>query len=227
MKLPAELGSSKNGLINTKNEDQKCFLWCHVRHINPVKIHPERITREDKKLANDLNYDGIEFPVREKDFSKIEIRNNICITVFGYENGVAFPIYVSEEKFENFIDLLLVFNDDKSHYVYIKDFDRYMFHKTKNKNKKYFCKCSFQFFSSKNVLTNHKEFLGAQSVRLVKGTIEFKNYFKQRLVLFKIYVDFESNLESIEIYESSDIKKCPSHHSFSFAYKVVCIDDRF
>ena len=46
VKLPAELGSSKNGLINTKNEDQKCFLWCHVRHINPVKIHPERITRE-------------------------------------------------------------------------------------------------------------------------------------------------------------------------------------
>ena len=227
MKLHAELRSSKKGLLNIKNEDQKCFLWYHVSYINPVKIHPERITPQDKKLVNSLNYDGIEFPVREKDFSKTEIRNNICITVFGYENGVAFPIYVSEEKFENFIDLLLVFNDDKSHYVYIKDFDRYMFHKTKNKNKKYFCKCSFQFFSSKNVLTNHKEFLGAESVRLVKGTIEFKNYFKQRLVLFKIYVDFESNLESIEIYESSDIKKCPSHHSFSFAYKVVCIDDRF
>ena len=43
-------------------------------HINPVKIHPERITWEDKKLANDLNYDGIEFPVREKDFSKIAKR---------------------------------------------------------------------------------------------------------------------------------------------------------
>ena len=71
VKLPAELRSSKKGLINIKNNDQKCFLWCHVRHINPVKIHPERITWEDKKLANDLNYDGIEFPVREKDFSKI------------------------------------------------------------------------------------------------------------------------------------------------------------
>ena len=46
--------------------------WCHVRHINPVKTHPERITREDKKLVNSLNYDGIEFPVRKKGFSKIE-----------------------------------------------------------------------------------------------------------------------------------------------------------
>ena len=44
VKLPAELRSSKKGLINIKNNDQKCFLWCHVRHINPVKIHPERIT---------------------------------------------------------------------------------------------------------------------------------------------------------------------------------------
>ena len=165
--------------------------------------------------------------MREKDFSKIEIRNNICITVFGYENGVAFPIYVSEEKFENFIDLLLVFNDDKSHYVYIKDFDRYMFHKTKNKNKKYFCKNCFQCFGSKIVLKNHKELMGAQSVRLVKRTIEFKNYFKQRPVPFKIFVNFESDLESVEIYESSNIKKYPSHHSCSFAYKVVCIDDRF
>ena len=71
IQLPVEFRSSKKGLINIKNNDQKCFLWCHVRHINPVKIHPERITREDKKLANDLNYDRIEFSVREKDLSKI------------------------------------------------------------------------------------------------------------------------------------------------------------
>ena len=45
IKLPVELKSPKKGLINIKNNDQKCFLWCHVRHINPVKIHPERITR--------------------------------------------------------------------------------------------------------------------------------------------------------------------------------------
>ena len=48
------------------------FFMLSWRHINPVKIHPERIIREDKKLVNSLNYDGIEFSVREKDFSKIE-----------------------------------------------------------------------------------------------------------------------------------------------------------
>ena len=60
-----------------KNNDQRCFLWCHVRHVSPVKIHPERITREDKKLADDLDYDRVGFLVREKDISKIEIKNNI------------------------------------------------------------------------------------------------------------------------------------------------------
>ena len=126
----------KKGLITIKNNDQNCFLWCHVRHINPVKIHPERITREDKKLANDLNYDGIEFPVREKDFSKIETKNNICINVYSYENKLTFPIYISDQKFENSMGLLLVIDENKSDYMYIKDFDRFMFHKTKNKNKK-------------------------------------------------------------------------------------------
>ena len=57
---------------------------------------------------------------------------NICINVFAYENGLTFPIHVSDKKFENSIDLLHVISGDKSHYVCIKDFDRFMFHKTKN-----------------------------------------------------------------------------------------------
>ena len=97
VKLPAELISSKKGLITIKNNNQKCFLWCHVRHINPVKIHPERITRED--LLNNLNYDGIEFPVQENDFSKVEAKISICINVFCYENKLTFRNYILDQKF--------------------------------------------------------------------------------------------------------------------------------
>ena len=93
---------------------------------------------KDKKLANDLDYDEVEFPVPEKDFSKIKTKNNICINVFCYENNLTFPIYTSDQKSENSIDLLLVTDENKQHYVYNKDFDRVMFHKTNNKNKKYF-----------------------------------------------------------------------------------------
>ena len=65
--LPIESKHPRKELINIKNNDQKCFLWCHIRHINPVK-DPRRITRIDRDFANNLNYDRIEFPVQEKDF---------------------------------------------------------------------------------------------------------------------------------------------------------------
>ena len=69
-----------------------------------------------------------------------------------------------------------------SHRDITRDFNRFMFHKTKNKNKKYFCKSCLQCFSSKNVLAEHKKVClninGAQSVRFEKGAIKFKIYFK-------------------------------------------------
>ena len=163
--------------------------------------------REHKKLVNNLNYDGVGFPVWENDFSTIEKKSNICINMFCYGSKLTFPIYVSDKKFESSMNLLLIINGDKTHYVYIKNFDGFMFNKAKNKNKKYFFKSCWQCFSCKYVLTKHKEVClsinGAQPVRLEKGTIEFKNYFKQIPVPFKIYADFECNLKNVESYEGS------------------------
>ena len=73
-----------------------------VRHIT----NPKEITEEDKEFISDFYYDGIEFPVQEKDFSKIEVKINICINVFGYEGELFFPIYVSDQIFEDSMDLL-------------------------------------------------------------------------------------------------------------------------
>ena len=39
MDLTVELRNPRKGLINIKSKDQKYFLWCHVRHINPSKEH--------------------------------------------------------------------------------------------------------------------------------------------------------------------------------------------
>ena len=156
MKLPVELGNpKKKRLINIKTNDQQCFLWCHIGRINQVKVHPERITQNDKKLIDTLDFEGIEFPVSKYDFSKTEMKNRICINVFCYENNLTHPIHISDQKFENSMYLLLISNQ----YVDIKDFDRFMFNKTKNKNKKYFCKSCLQCCNSKNVLTEHKTFV--------------------------------------------------------------------
>ena len=184
-----------------------------------------------KKIAEKFDYDGIDFSVQEKDFNKIEVKNNIFINVFGYENRLIYLIFISDQKFEDSMNLLLVIDDDKSHYVYIKDFNRFMFPKTKNKNKEWFCRSCLQCFSSENVLIKPKEnclsINGKQSVKLEKGIIEFKNDFKQAPVLFKNYADFECNLRVVEYYEGSYTKKYQDHIPCSFAYKVACIDDRF
>ena len=130
--------------------------------------------------------------------------------MYCYENEKVFPIYVSNQTFKSSIDLLLLIDDDKPDYVFIKDFNTFMFHKAKNKNKKWFCKSCLQCFSSENVLIKHKEdclsINGQQSINLEKGTIEFKNYFKQLPVPFKIYADFECNLKNVEYYEGTYTK---------------------
>ena len=181
-----------------------------------------------KKLLKKRNYDGIEFPIHEKDFNKIEIKNNICINVFGYENEL---IYISHQKFKDLMDLLLLIDNEKSNYVYIKGFNRLVFHRTKNKNKKWFCKSCLQCSSSENILIKHKEIClsinGNQSVQSEEGIIRFENYFKQIPVPFKIYADFECNLKKVKCNEGSYTKKYQDHIPCSFAYKIVCIDNRF
>ena len=65
-------------LINIKNNGNKCFLWCHIRHLNLVKIHPERIKKEDENMINDPNYERI-FPISKKDNLRIERQSNSCM----------------------------------------------------------------------------------------------------------------------------------------------------
>ena len=77
-----EWRSPRKGLINIRNKDQKCFLWCNIRHINLSKEHPERIKKTNKKIAEKLDYDGIEFPVQEKDFHKIEVKALYALTLW-------------------------------------------------------------------------------------------------------------------------------------------------
>ena len=82
IELPDKLKNPMKGLINIKNNDNKFFLWCHIRHLSLVKAHPEKITKKDKNMINDLGYEGIKFPVSKKYYSKVERQSSVFITVF-------------------------------------------------------------------------------------------------------------------------------------------------
>ena len=113
------------GLINLKNKDHKCFLWCHVRLFNPQNENAERISKEDKKIAAKLNYSIIDFPLDINDYELIEDRFEMNVYIFGYDNNV-YPLYVSKKYYDQVLTLLLITQDAKSHYVFIKDFSKLM-----------------------------------------------------------------------------------------------------
>ena len=55
---------------------------------------------------------------------------------FSYEDKLTYHVYISHQEFDNCMGLLLISDENKSYYVYVKDFNRFMFNKTRCKNKK-------------------------------------------------------------------------------------------
>ena len=117
--LSSKLRNSMKDLIDIKNEDNKCFPSYLIRHLNPLKIHLERIKKADKNMVNDLGYEDIKFSASKKDFGKIENKNNVCINTFCYENNLVYLVLILDEKFKNCMDLLLIRDGNRLHYVYI------------------------------------------------------------------------------------------------------------
>ena len=89
---------------------------------------------------------------------------------------------------------------------------------------------------SEKILSEHKEdcsvINGKQSVKLESGFISFENYSNQIPVPFKVYADFECILDKVDgdiecISNCSYTRKYQNHVPCSFAYKVVCVDNKF
>ena len=236
IQLPSELRNCAKGLINIKNEDNECFRWCHIRHFNPQDKNPQRIKKIDKQYVEKLDYSNIEFPVNVKHYNKIEKQNSININVFGYENKEPYPIYVSKEKYEDHMELLLVTENENKHYVLIKNFNKFMYNQTKHKERKHFCMQCLQCFSSDRVLNNHKENCiqvnGTQGIKMPdkdNNILKFNNFHKQQPVPFVIYADFEAITEKVQgcqpDIDKSYTEAYQRHTDCGYSYKVVCCYD--
>ena len=133
----------------------------------------------------------------------------------------------------------MIHEGNRSHYVYIKDFNRLMFSITENKSKIWFCMRCLQGFISENILNKHKDdclvINGKQRVKLSEGFISFKNYSRQMRAPFKTYADFECILRKNDLLKKdfdknnsgSWSKNYQDHFPCGFGYKVVCVDVRF
>ena len=199
-------------------------------------------------MINELNYDGIDFPLSQKHYNKVEKQNSIRINVFGYEDGQSFPIHISKETFEDQMNLLLITKDEKKHYVLIiiKHFNAFMYNQLKHKERKHFCMYCLQCFSSERILANHVNncltINGAQAINMPKqgeNILKFNNFHKQLPVPFAIYADFEAITKKVQgCKQSKEMKKDKDRRSYTeayqthedcgYGYKVVCcFDDKY
>ena len=100
----------KKCCINVQNKDNKCFMWAILAHLYPVKKDPQRVTKY-KKYENELNFNGIDFPVKITDIHKFEKQNKDKIdgiNVFELnKNDEIIPCYINK-KASSHINLLLL-----------------------------------------------------------------------------------------------------------------------
>ena len=145
IKLPKDLDNPKKRFDNIQNIVNVCFKLCLVRYLHPADHHPVGI-RKTEIFVN------IKFPVKLKIFTnkkkgiELELKQKL-------------PIY--ESKAPNlcqktdlwYVDLLLIGEKGKRHYVLIKDFSTFIMiiHYTAEENK-HFCHYYLQAFSTKEIL---------------------------------------------------------------------------
>ena len=157
------------------------------------------------------------FLFKDKHYSRIEAQNNINVNVFGYKNKQFYPVYVSTGSHEE-LNLLLISDGEKLHYVLIKSFNSLMHNKTKHKNTKHVCMHCLQAFSSKEILTKHKEnclsINGIQGIQMPKkgSKVEFKDHHKQMPVPFVIYADFDAITEKVSGCQQNEEKSYTDKH---------------
>ena len=121
--LPGWL-ARKKAIINPKVEDQECFKWAVITasRWEEINNNPERISKL-KRFEKDFNWSGIGFPVSVKDISKFEFRNRLSINLLGIEGK---QIYICRKvgNYKRIINLMIISESHRKHYVAIKSLSR-------------------------------------------------------------------------------------------------------
>ena len=192
VELPGKYKDSKS-IINIKNNDQYCFLWCILAQLYPVEDHKDRISKY-LMYENNLNIQGLEFPMKVKDIPKFERLNKLNIrghgiNVFELTGNVLTPIYINENYKQPQIDLLLY----KNQYCLITKLHCLI---NKDSHMKHVCRRCFTAFYSNDVLNNIERRINQQPTNITiswKNQLKFEDYFMKVPIPIRVYADFESN----------------------------------
>ena len=191
---------NKKAIVNIKNKDDKCFLWCILRYLYPRDRDEERIN-DLKKYEFSLNTKGITFPMNVNNITQFEKLNPELpgINVFSNDEKMTiYPLREAKRDCKNTIDLFLYEEDGASHYTLIKNFHRLIrSQKTTSHNGEIFiCKRCFSHYTKEELLEKHIKYCSNNQTVAVKmpepnTMLYFKNYHKQLPIPFVVYADFE------------------------------------
>ena len=236
--LPKEL-KNKNAIINMKNEDNKCFLWCVLRALNPKDKNAERIDKDLKSKENTLNMEGIAYPVSFRDIDRFEKQNpDISITILGYNKDErVYPLKISKinknSKYQ--IALLLIKDSENSHYCLIKNISALLTTQYNNhKGKREYCFNCLNSFKSPEALKKHLEYCNLnECIKLIMPSpntfIKFINSLYSERAPFVIYADFESIVKPLNTCEPDPNKsytlKYQKHEPLSFVYYIKSFNE--
>ena len=232
--LPEEI-QKKKATVNLKNDDDRCFIYCLGRALdpNPEKNHLDRVSTHLKNVCETLGLNTIKTPVNIQDLPKIEKQFNVSINIYGHSNSDIHPIHKTYSTATKHIDLLVTSKSETNHYVWIKNFNRLCHNVNKHGGKKYFCKHCMHPFTSEFILLKHMkdcmELNGCQAIGMpAEGEVtKFKSFRETGKIPFVIYADLESLLHKLTVTQKLEVdqeqtEKLQKHVACSYGYKVVC-----
>ena len=223
--------SVKKATVNIKNEDQKCFKYCMLyhKHKNEIKCHPERLYHYKKwENSDEFNFDGIKFPVEVNDLKKFCKQNDISLNLYITSDKEIIP-YLTCAKYERkqeHINLLLLKDDEKSHYIYIKDLSKLVRDQiTKMEHHFMICERCFYHTNNEEVFKQHQDlcdhYLQHETAIPILpnefgNIIKFENLSKTIRVPLVYYADLEAILRKL------NHKKLRSRHE-ACAYSFCAV----
>ena len=157
-----EFIKNKKCCVNIKNNDDKCFFHVLIAYKNydKIKSKDKNETRHYKSYLDTVKEpENVSYPVVEQDINKWEIINDLKINVFELddENKLYCVYNDSFYKNKNVVNMLLIYNEDKSksHYVWLKNLDRFSSSDT-SKHSIFRCQqCLEKRFATKELLEKH------------------------------------------------------------------------
>jgi hypothetical protein len=203
----ADALKNKRAVINVKNKDDNCLRYTLRSALFPAKHNTERVSSYPKE--DGLNFDGIDAPTPISQIDKVEKLNNIAINVYGWERSNVIVYKISKQLPEvQRINTMLIEDKEtgKTHYVWVKHFNRLLASQHKGTIHKYYCERCLIGYTRKDLLEKHIvecKGINERAIRIEMPTegkkfVEFVNFKKQLKAPWVIYMDYEANTTKVD-----------------------------